>query len=252
MKKRNSFWLFATACCFVLTTACNSDEPNGGDDNKGGDDNTEEPTLGNSLEGSDYYLFFLDPTSEAKIANKITQDCRPDEGSIQLQVWENTYTAATISGPNFYGEVESWPALSVTGGAGWSGMGICVVTPTYGGSKTVDLTGITREHTFHIAMRSRDTKTHCLTLLGADNSDKGSIAIGATDFNDNGVITKVYTDFKRDGEWHEIEIPMSVFFDRGLIYRNNKQNSNVVTFLSGGDAGTSLQFDAMFIYKKKK
>ena len=62
-----------------------------------------------------------------------------------------------------------------------------------------------------------------------------------------------YADFTRNGEWGEIEIPMSYFTKQGLIYStNNTTGINVLSILSGGVMGTQLQFDACFIYKKAK
>ena len=265
MKNKNLFYALLFALFATMNVACSKDDDDeiikdnqeNKDDNK--DDNTDDTNDPNNkdeetsefecLKGSDYYLFSMDGNTEQKISSKITLDCRPNESAIALYVWDGTYEAANATGPNFFGEVESWTALTV-GGAGWSGMGICVITPANGGAMTVDMTKITAEHTFHIAMRSTDNTTHLITLIGGDGN-QASIAIGDTQFTDNDKTYQPYTNFKRDGEWYTIEIPMSEFFDRGLVYRNTAQNDNLVTFLSGGVSGRMLQYDAMFIYKKK-
>ncbi len=269
MKNKNLFFALFFALFATMNVACSKDDDevikdkqenteDKDDDNTGDtddkEDDKEEDKDGDTsefdcLKGSDYYLFSMDGNTEQKISSKITLDCRPNETSVALYIWDGTYEAATASGPNFFGEVESWTALSV-GSAGWSGMGICVITPANGGALTVDMTNITPEHTFHIAMRSTDNATHLITLIGGDGN-QASIAIGDTPFTDNDKVFQPYTNFKRDGEWNTIEIPMSEFFDRGLVYRNKAQNDNLVTFLSGGVSGRMLHYDAMFIYKKK-
>ncbi|HEY6915659.1 MAG TPA: hypothetical protein VI413_13370, partial [Paludibacter sp.] len=58
-------------------------------------------------------------------------------------------------------------------------------------------------------------------------------------------------DFARDGEWHEIEIPMSTFKTMGLSYSNFVSDPNIISFLSGGVTGKTLDLDAVFIYKKQ-
>ncbi|MFI3239579.1 MAG: hypothetical protein R3Y22_03180 [Bacteroidales bacterium] len=202
-----------------------------------------------SLAGTDYYVFALDSESYATIESKVIDDMRPDDIDMTIYVWDETYVAGTTTGPNFYGVIEEWSAFEVST-IGWSGLGLCVVADTEGGTKTVDLTGITEDYTLHIAMKSTDTATHLLTIVGGDG-DLGSIAIGSSDFVDNGTTFVPAYDFSRDGEWNEIEIPMSEFFDAGLTYRENTaQTGNVYYFLSGGTSGTDLEYDAFFIYKK--
>jgi hypothetical protein len=75
-------------------------------------------------------------------------------------------------------------------------------------------------------------------------------AIGASGFNDNGIIYPALANFTRDGEWHEIEIPMKTLTDMGLNFSTLDKDNNLLGFLSGGVTGTTLDLDAVFIYKK--
>lgn len=105
------------------------------------------------------------------------------------------------------------------------------------------------EYTLHLAMKSTDNASHLLFLDGTSGS--GKVCIGATAFVDNNITYQPYANFTRNGDWGEIEIPMSYLTGQGLVYgNNNPKGLNVFGFLSGGQTGTMLQFDAAFIYKK--
>ncbi len=242
---RTKQFIFALAATMMIGfTSCDSDEPTTEEENQEqneeNEENEEESTYA-CLNGSDYYLFALDAVTYETISSKVVEDMRTDDMNTVIYVWESTYTAKTASGPNFFGEVEGWTALEVAS-VGWSGLGLCILSAESGGTKTVDLTDIynnAADYTFHIAMRSTDTYTHTLKLVGSDGNET-SITIG-----DGGT-----TNFTRDGEWQEIEIPMTTFTGLGLIYREGGQTGNVLCILSGGVAGTTLEFDACFIYKK--
>ncbi len=248
MKKQNLLLLILLSVFFastVIVTSCGKDndpkiedEDDDGDGNGGGS-NAEY------LQGSDYYLISLDEITKAKIESKVTKDYRVDEANRFLYVWDNTYVAGNPTGPNAFGEVEAWTSL-VVGSVGWSGMGI-----SPGGASTIDLSKVTPQHTFHFAIKSKDNATHMIGL--GDGTNNFRLAIGATAFVDGGNTFQPYKNFTRDGEWHHIEIPMSEFMGTGkLNFREGGfTTDNVFSVLSGGTAGTTLDIDAVFIYKKK-
>ncbi len=206
---------------------------------------TERTNFSHSLQGSAYYPIILDTVSAKAIQGKIVADLRPDESTKFLYIWENTMSAGTPTGPNAYGEVEDWMSL-VVGSVGWSGGGFNVA-----GSdlldKLVDVTTNPQNYYLHLVIRSRSQAVY---LIGMDGQSNGKIAIGASGFNDNGNVTPAVTDFARDGEWHEIEIPMTTFKANGLLYTTGMTGKNVLMFLAGGVPGTTLDLDAVFIYKK--
>ncbi len=226
-------------------------ENNGGENNGGGE--TPAPIEFESLKGTDYYLITLDGTTYNTIANKVVGDYRTDDYYSHLWIWEKTYTPGTATGPNYYGEVEGWIALNVVANTTWSGAGFCC----YNAEELAKLSNITAnpaDYVLHMAMKSQDNATHEFVL-----------------YSDGGAEAKVQIDingaygYARDGEWYEIEIPMTHFTNQGLLWTpnlgagstpgDNKSviptgGHNVLAVLSG--ASGSLNLDACFIYKPAK
>lgn len=241
--------LLAVLFTASVTTSCKKKENKPKDDEEQpGGGNNGGSTAKTGLDGSDYFLIAVDPTTETKIHSKVNKDYRVDEANRFLYVWNETYIAGAPSGPNSFGAVESWISLAVST-VGWSGLGI-----SPGGVSSADLSGVTDSHVLHFAMKSKNNATHVIGL--GDGSNEAKIAIGSSAFVDDKVTYQPYTDFKRDGEWHHIEIPMSEFTKRGLKYRANGfpvgSKANIFLVLSGGVAGTTLDIDGVFIYKPKK
>lgn len=201
-----------------------------------------------SLEGTDYFVFQLGGQASEQIADRIVADFRENaDQDKHLYVWENTYIAGETSGKNFYGEAEGWVAFQVST-VGWSGFAYnCGNLAEL--NKLAAIMDAPQDYYLHIGMKSTDNASHLLFLDGTSGS--GKVCIGSTAFVDNGTSYQPYTDFTRNGDWGEIEIPMSYLINQGLVYGNNNPTGlNVLGFLSGGVTGTMLQFDACFIYKK--
>lgn len=237
------------------------------------DEPTVDPQPGDlhpSLQHSEYYIFQMDDITMAKLGSKVKADLRANDngdgsGTHSFYIWEGTYNSGTTSGRNFYGEAEGWYAFQV-GNVGWSGGGLNIHdvmkkdgdgNPTEEVEKegAKDMNALAAimanpaDYVFHIAMKTTDQAVHALQLGGSAGSNF-TVGIGG-DFNDNGKIYTKVADLVRDGSWNEIEIPMSTFINGGVQYAsNNTEGVNVLVFLSGGAAGTMLQFDACFIYKK--
>lgn len=206
------------------------------------------------IEGSNFYVFQLDETTFNSVSDKVAMDLRVDETSKFLYIWENTYAAGSTSGKNYFGIAEGWVSLEVTS-VGWSGMGLCYGTKDapFDLSKLNDIYAHPEEYYFHMGIKSTDDVNHCLILYGADSSE-AKFGIGG-DFVDNGTTYPSAGSFERDGEWQTIEFPMTKAVEAGIIYPENwvpTEGQNLVAFLSGGKAGTQLQYDAMYIYKKNK
>lgn len=225
----------ASAKCLVTVTSASSS------------DSSSSDTDAASLQGSNYYLFALDATSETYITDEIVADFRPDEESTFLYVWSETYTAGTASGKNFYGEAEEWTSL-VVASVGWSGFGICTYDMDLVNT-LADVYNNASDYVLHFAIKSTDEASHLFYLNGL--SGAGYFALGG-DYTDGSTTYSNYSDITRDGEWNEFEIPMSYLFDQGLIYSDDNSalsELNVFCGLSGGTAGVQLQYDAVFIYK---
>ena len=215
----------------------------------GGDTPGGEEINHPSLKGSDYFVFQLGGKAADQIADKIVADFRPNDDTKNLWIWEGTYNAGETSGKNFYGEAEGWVSLTVTS-VGWSGFAYnCADLAEL--NKLAAIMDAPEDYTLHLGMKSTDNASHLLFLDGTSGS--GKVCIGATAFVDQGVSFEPVADFKRDGSWGEIEISMKTLVDKGLVYgNNNTAGLNVLGFLSGAVTGTSLQYDAVFIYKKAK
>jgi len=198
-----------------------------------------------SLKGSEYYPIVLDGITATTLGAKIKADFRPDELTKFLYIWENTFTAGTTAGPNFYGEVEAWTSLVVST-VGWSGAGFNVKDGALL-DKLAPITANPENYFLHIGIRSKTNAVYVITMEGQSNV---KFAIGATAFNDNGTLTQPLTNFERNGEWQEIEIPMSTLKTNGLLYSTGMGEKNIISMLAGGVAGTTLELDAVFIYKK--
>lgn len=201
-----------------------------------------------SLEGTDYFVFQLGGQASEQIADRIVADFRENaDQDKHLYVWDNTYIAGETSGKNFYGEAEGWVAFQVST-IGWSGFAYnCGNLAEL--NKLAAIMDAPEDYYLHIGMKSTDNASHLLFLDGTSGS--GKVCIGATAFEDKGVQYQPYANFTRNGDWGEIEIPMSYLINQGLVYGNNNPTGlNVLGFLSGGVSGTMLQFDACFIYKK--
>lgn len=199
-----------------------------------------------SLTGTEYYPLILDGVTAEKLGTKIKADFRPDEVTKFLYIWDNTFTAGTSTGPNCFGEVEPWTSL-VVGSVGWSGAGFnCKDGAAL--DKLAPLTSNPDKYYLHIGIKSRSNATYVIAL---DGQSGAKFAVGPAAFNDNGTMIEPLADFPRDGEWQKIEIPLSTLKSKGLLYSTGMVEKNVLWFLAGGVAGTTIDLDAVFIYKKQ-
>lgn len=193
--------------------------------------------------GSNYHLIYLDEFTAAKIpAAQITKDLRIDDSQKFLYIWEGTYNSLQATGPNWNGEVGEYLSFSVAN-KGWSGMGFCAVSPL-----KLDLSTITADYTFHIAMKTTSTNSHLFIMAGG-NGLEGKVCVGSQNFEDAGKTYAPVTNFTRNGQWQVVEIPMSAFFNGGLRYPE-PFDGNYFVVLSGGQSGTLIDMDAIYIYKK--
>lgn len=198
-----------------------------------------------SLKGTEYYPFIMDGVTSVALGAKIKADLRPDDATKFLYIWDNTLSAGTSTGPNFYGEVEGWTSL-VVGSVGWSGAGFNIKDAALI-DKLAPITANTDGYYLHMGIKSKSSQVF---VFGLDGQSNTKFAIGATAFNDNGTLIQPLADFTRDGEWQEIEIPLSTLKTNGLLYSVGMGEKNLLWFLAGGVTGTTLDLDAVFIYKK--
>lgn len=251
----------AIAAIAALFIACEEKPDNTDDPNPGGP-STENPGTGGGgnsnvvenykcLQGSNYFPIIMDAVTYEAIKGKVVADLRVDDYNTWLWIWENTYAAGTATGPNYFGEVEGWVSLQV-GSVGWSGAGFCCYDPARL-AQMADITANPADYVFHIAMKSQDSATHELVFY----SDDGSEAKVAIDVNGA-------HGYARDGEWYEIEIPVTELTNNGLLWTSNlgagsvpgteetgrAGGHNVMAVLSGTFG--ALNMDACFFYKPAK
>jgi uncharacterized protein YjdB/beta-glucanase (GH16 family) len=200
------------------------------------------------LFGTQYHLLLLDAVTLEKVKDNVIQDFRPGVNNNKLDLWSETFHTLLVSGANSFNEYERWVGLEVAN-KGWSG-GAFVV------ENGVDLREIRQERGnwfFHIALKSfQPTSTYTFTFTDTDETGggKATIVIGNGE-GTSGRYPKY--DFARDGEWHELDIPLSLpEFD--LLYEvalsGPNKPLNLVEFSAGGVEGTVLEMDAMFFYKR--
>lgn len=228
----------------------NTEQPGG---NEGGG-NTEQPG-GNEgggttnpyacLNGSDYYVIVLGETYYQQIASKVKADCRPNDVDKHLYVWADgrCYTGVSCSGPNVFGDIEDWTCM-ITGNEGWTGMGYFV--PSSYLQALTDITLNPSEYVLHLAMKSQDEAVHEFVFYSFIGDTGYKVQVG----DENSTY-----GFKRDGEWYEIEIPMTAWTNQGLLWNPSNypaDGGNVLGILSGAAAGKYLNLDACFIYKPAK
>lgn len=231
----------------LVTVTAKSSQGGGGGDDSG---NPGDASRHASLKGSEYFLFVLDGTSYDKLPSSVVvADYRPNDATSFIDVWAEgeTYKAGTTSGKNFYGEAEGWVSFECVAPAGWSGGGIRS-TDQANNNKLDKIMQAPQDYYFHVAMKSTDDKSHHFRLYGTSEVD---LAVGAKDGDKDfeGKPCDVY--FTRDGSWQEIEVPMTFFTNKGLVYNSSsKPQLYVLGWVSGGQVGASLQIDACFIYKK--
>lgn len=210
-------------------------------------------TLPVSLTGTDYYLISLDNFSAAAISEKIIADYRVNETTNAMYIWKDsiknvdTYSLGTCVGTNFYDEDKKWISL-IVGNAGWSGARFYSSDTTSLKKLSVILNNPSDYH-LHIAMKDT-AKT--VFMFGLFDNNNYRFAVGDNSFNDVGTLIPALSNFTRDGQWHEFDIPMSHFANGGFVYNPKKGGINIFWVLSGGISGTKVQFDAVFIYKKPK
>lgn len=247
---------FLAAAIFVVAS-CTPDDPDtgtglkpdnteqGGDNNGGGQVDSD---LHASLQGSEYVTLALDEYSAKAIEDKIKAAYYVDDTNVFFYIWENTYAAGTSAGLNFYGEATGWTSL-VVGSVGWSGGGWCVTNPEYVPAFVSDAADLANWK-FHIAYKGAANVNHCVVLYW--NGGEYKFAIGQGTFVDNDVqypaISPVGGEFKANA-WNEYEVSLA---ETGFDYTKNNtvSKANLAAILSGGVAGTTLDVDAIFFYKK--
>lgn len=201
------------------------------------------------IEASEIYPIVLDGVTFEANKAKVVADFRMNGETNALDVWSagETYAAGDGSGLNYYGNTEGYVALTVTNN-GWSGGGFRYDASfaTNVNAMIAKIIAAPDDYFFHIGMKSTDNATHWFYLFG--KTPDCDIIIGPNDFNDNGTIHPAKYDFNRNGAWQGVDVPMSSM--SAALGTITFADGYILSFLSGGVAGTQLNIDACYFYKK--
>lgn len=246
MKKFTSVLFAALACCAMSANAQDVQVT------PAIDQETFEPSFKFSADNT-YYGIYLDDETRAK---NLTDDqyvyIGPDaENGRNLWIWDGSSTfvdANALPGNNSFDVPGNYMAFTV-GTAGWSGLGY-----NFGEkAPAVDLSGIGDDYKFHMAVKSTSNETFYFYLVDG-NGKTADIVLGDKAFpTDNGDKAPI-ANFQRDGEWYNIDIPMTYLEDQfGFSMKSAKAytNNNIFCLLAGGTAGTVVNYDAVFFYGPK-
>ncbi|MEI7504701.1 MAG: Ig-like domain-containing protein [Paludibacter sp.] len=200
-------------------------------------------TIASSLMGSNYYILSVGTSTANVLGAKVIADYRADGVNNNFYVW-NGLNEGAYSGTNFYGNAENWLSFAVTGVGGWSGASVNVKPGTELDKLKAVTDDTSGKYYLHFAIKSSSTNSYAFKLgygVPAITFVLGTLAMEST---------SPYGNFTRNGQWQEVEIPMSYFKGKGLSYTTGMATTDVFVMLAGGTAGIKLEVDAVFIYKK--
>ncbi|MDD3322079.1 MAG: hypothetical protein PHS59_11615 [Paludibacter sp.] len=171
--------------------------------------------------------WFLVASEHTDIASNTEYvDLRPNGSDINMYVWENTAAAAAATGTAFEGA--QYANLNVLAPGGWFGFG-------FTNSVARDFSAFAKQkYTLQFAVKTTSLMPLFIKLEGLNSTSAVCYLMG--DY-----------DFARDGEWHQIQIPMSAFFGQGLDWNGNMSNKVFFSLVSEkADKNVELGFDAVW------
>ena len=160
-----------------------------------------------------------------------------------LWVWGDTFGWPEKNDLNSFGVPGDYMSVSVLN-VGWSGLGYNIAK-----DNPVNLSFIDSNWAFHMAVKTTYKGAIDFKLTDA-NGMEAAIALGAEPYESDAPIA----DFPRDGEWYNIDIPMSYFedqFEFTFEDATNYADKNYFVVLAGGVEGTVVDYDAVFFHGPK-
>jgi hypothetical protein len=166
----------------------------------------------------------------------------PDPNNGRNLYYWNGFVAADTSYPRVDMEEGGYTSLLVNGEGGWSGAGFNIAD-----DKPVDLSNFTDDTHFHLAyMTPTGSAPSSVALIVMDGA---KVAIGAG-YNDNGTVYPSVGP-AANSEWQGIDITFSQFKELCPTFNPTNLSSwtgNILSWLAGGVANTSIAFDAVYFY----
>jgi hypothetical protein len=216
-----------------------------------------------------FHLIWLDEATEQywEITDRIAQDLRingtygtPNVGERFLDVWENTFTFGEANGKGALDQIGNYLNCIATN-PGWAGGGFQLI-PEQGSAALVDLTSITEDYRFHMAVKKMNTAACRINLIGGGKPDpnnpngpyvyddtKGAhfIVGEGNHVYDDPVLTNLTPVFTAN-TWLTIDIPVSELRDMGWNNRSTFKGY-YFSFEFGNVRPNDLMFDAVFYYQ---
>lgn len=191
-----------------------------------------------------YYAIFLDgKTQKANISDDRYVNLGDNGTSQNSYLWEDSFSYGDASGKNSFGVEGEYKAI-VTSDKGWSGMGYNI-----DGSKgDVDLSGINKDYKLHLSLKA--SHNYPIDFYITDGSGHvAHLIFGQYDMDGKDPVA----NFKRDGKWHNVDIPMSYLTKKfGLDFsKDTDYNGNLLCINAGAKQGVQVDFDAIYFYGPK-
>ncbi len=202
-----------------------------------------------SLEGSNYYLIWLDADTEAEfeITDKIVQDLRVNwdyntypDGEKALYIWDNTYASESAVGKGALGQIGGFLNFNVI--STWSGLSFTMRTDAPN-AFAIDYTKITDDYRFHLAFKSSMSKAHTIQVFGGSTADQAamfSVGVGEMDSKPN-----ITPNFQAN-EWNIVDIPVSQMKSLGFSNRTTFMGNYFVVL--SGPSPNNIAIDAVYFY----
>lgn len=204
-------------------------------------------TTAAEVKGSQIWPVVLDGVTYETCASKVVADFRIDNSVNNLYVWASgeTYSAGDGTGVNFFGNNEGYVSLTVVAPDGWSGCGFNVGAANISKMKELRDAIVASPDDFylHLAMKATTTGNHQFYTFA---EKAASFAVGTATIEAGAVIG----DFTRDGAWHEFDVPMAQFAAALSKVDIKDAGCDIFSCLSGAQAGSQLNLDAVYFYKK--
>lgn len=234
----------------IIKPGENSGEDPGGSDKNDGDNESYDTEIKVSDDiykfdnQSRYYSIFIDGiTQKSNISDDRFVNIGDNGTSQNSYVWENTFAYGDASGKNSFGVEGDYKSLVVTD-KGWSGLGYNVNSA----KGDLDLTHINEKYTLHLAVKAEHNYPICFTVNDG-TGHSAPIVLGKYDLDGK----RQVANFKRDGKWHSIDIPMSYLHKTfGIDFsKDSDYDGNILVVSAGGKQGVKVDFDAVFFYGPK-
>lgn len=193
---------------------------------------------------SKYYAIYLDGTTQkANITDDRFVNLGDNGTSQNSYVWEGTFAYGDAAGKNSFGVEGEYKSL-VVADKGWSGMGYNVDAS----KGNLDLSHINKDYKLHLALKAEhNSPVEFIVADGKGNT--APLVFGQYDLDGK----RPVANFKRDGKWHSVDIPMSYLHHVfGIDFSGDTDyNGNLLVVTAGGKQGVKVDFDAVFFYGPK-